>query len=253
MIRSRYNPQAGQAQERALRELTGHASPAAWVEEAAALLGGGCAFVLLVGGADLPGFRVRVAQSQARADGLPGCFDHAALLLPEGEDDLTVFHVPLRAQEVHTVTQRNGIQQTDLTFLHDGFARYPNLALLRFPVDDAEELRKTALALRGARLSEDLVTPLSRWLAYVWSALDNPLNEALGVPSAMFVEACYAAARQDITPGMQERVVTPEAIWQAARWWPEYYQDDTAREPLGYFTLGQRAACASWPSAQGSV
>lgn len=255
MIRSRYNPAQGPRRQSALEELAGeHGTPAAWVQDAALRLGPESAFVLLVGGADLVGFRVRVAQSQARADGLPACFDHAALLLPEEAGDLSVHHVPLRTLAVGSMTARNGIEQTSLTFLSDGFSRFPNLALLRFPVDEVEELRQTAHDLRGARLSQDFVSPLVSWLGFVWGCQDrdNPLLAAVGVPSAMFVESCYAAARQDITPGIEERVVTPEAIWQAARWWPEYYAQEGS-QPLGYFRLGQRAACASWPSDQGSL
>lgn len=261
MIRTRYNPNTSTSEVAggalpALRELTSeHATPAAWVAEAARLLGRERAYVLLLGGADLVGFRLRVAQSQARADGLPACFDHAALLLPDAGLDFLVYHVPLRSLEVASMTARNGIEQTSLTFLSDGFQRFPNLALLGFPVEQLDELRLTAEALRGARLSDDFVSPLVSWLGFVWGCQGqhNPLGSAVGIPSAMFVESCYAAARQDITPGIQERIVTPEAIWQAARWWPEYYQQDVPSQPLGYYVLGQRAASATWPSEQGSL
>jgi hypothetical protein len=105
------------------------------------------------------------------------------------------------------------------------------------------------------------LTPLSAWLAFIWGVRDsnNPLVDSVSIPSAAFVETCFSTARQDVTPGITTRVVTPESIWQA-RFWPDQYREPPSADPalasastetprLGYYVLQQPAASVSWPSA----
>ena len=64
------------------------------------------------------------------------------------------------------------------------------------------------------------------WLAYLWGVArsPNPLLEGQGVPSAAMLEIVIGTCGFDLTPGLESRSSCPEAIWQAATWWHEYYQ-----------------------------
>ena len=60
----------------------------------------------------------------------------------------------------------------------------------------------------------------------------------------------------ELTPGLASRSSCPEAIWQAAKWWQEFYEKTTVTDdavppesrkyegmtPEGYFVVRQRAA-----------
>jgi hypothetical protein len=272
MIRGRYNPprNLGAAATAAPAVVREHPDPAriapnAWLREAVAKLRGErerAVFVLLTGSADLVGFRLRVAQSHARADMLPSCFDHAALLCADERGELTAYHVPLRVLSVSVCARSNGVRrETKLEALAPKWRHTPNLAVMRFPVEATGEVEEAAQGLLHSRLADDFLTPLSAWLAFVWGVRGgtNPLHDSVSIPSAAFVETCFAAARQDVTPGMSTRVVTPESIWQA-RFWPDQYRKvpgtaagaaTPAGAPgLGYYVLMQPAAAASWPRSE---
>src|SRR5688500_15271184 len=161
MIRSRINP--NQPCTDHLCPLDGPTSPSAWVREAARELSGTSAderaYVLLLGAADLLGFRVRVAQSQVRADALPSFFSDAALLFMSNTT-AEFLHVPLVGREPPgSVPRRNGIESRTLESLDERANLYPNLALLSLPVEDLALLRSSVDTLRAARLSYDFVTP----------------------------------------------------------------------------------------------
>jgi len=74
---------------------------------------------------------------------------------------------------------------------------------------------------------------LARWLAYAWgiARTSNPLLENFGMPSAAMLEIIFGAAGFDLTPGLESRSSCPEAIWQAAKWWHQYYEDQK-RSPI---------------------
>ena len=71
----------------------------------------------------------------------------------------------------------------------------------------------------------DAIDLIVQWLAYVWGVARsaNPLLDGLGIPSAAMLEIVIGASGFDLTPGLESRSSCPEAIWQAARWWHEYY------------------------------
>lgn len=50
------------------------------------------------------------------------------------------------------------------------------------------------------------------------------------------VEAVLAASGYDITPGLDSHASCPEAIWQAARWWHHYYEEQDIMAPSGVYT-----------------
>jgi hypothetical protein len=72
----------------------------------------------------------------------------------------------------------------------------------------------------------DAVDLILHWLAYTWAVArsPNPLLDGRGLPSAAMLEIIIGASGFDLTPGLESRSSCPEAIWQAARWWHEYYE-----------------------------
>lgn len=211
-------------------------------------------FVLLVGGAALSHFRVRFAQSHARVDLLPSYWSHCALVQGEQTPGSgpVVRHVPfdLRTRgDLDDMSTRNGIEVSDLGVFADP-KRYPNLALLAFGIVEPEVEETAVKALQNGRLTEDLVSPLIPWLAFIWGAGPNPLLAGTPVPAALYVSALFASAHIDLAPGLSERVVCPEAIWQAALWWRDYYQhgvdanDAQSAAPHGAYVIDQPAAAA---------
>ena len=46
------------------------------------------------------------------------------------------------------------------------------------------------------------------------------------------VETVVGAAGYDLTPGLESGASCPEAIWQAARWWHQYYSEQQS-DPIG--------------------
>lgn len=49
------------------------------------------------------------------------------------------------------------------------------------------------------------------------------------------LETLFAAAGLDITPGLESRVSSPEAIWATARYWYDYYDKNKREAPKGRF------------------
>ena len=72
----------------------------------------------------------------------------------------------------------------------------------------------------------DLPTLILPWLGYVWGTVGaaNPLSNGIGVPGAAFVETVFAMAGFELTPGIASAASCPEAIWQSAKWWTDYYE-----------------------------
>ena len=79
----------------------------------------------------------------------------------------------------------------------------------------------------------DAVDLLVRWIAYAWGVTQttNPLLENRGMPSAAMLDVVFGAVGFDLTPGLESRASCPEAIWQAAKWWHNYYEEQK-RKPL---------------------
>lgn len=210
----------------------------AWLERAQMTLG-----VILIGGSNLVDFRVRVAQSHARADLLPSFWSRAGILTGDG----AILSVPF-TQDAALLPGRNAIVESPIEE-YDDPERYPNLAVIQFATDEAAALAN-ARRLAFERSVIDLPSLLLPWLAFVWGAgpARNPLTDGLGVPSAAFVETAYGIARVELTPGLSSGSSCPEAIWQAAKWWGAYYaeaHDLTGSEgsvPEGSFVIRQPAA-----------
>ena len=218
----------------------------AWLERAGSDLGSDTPKVILMGGTSVADFRLRVAQSHSRRDMKPSFWSHAGVLLPgRGKQKWQLWHVPLEVPRgLGEVPSRNGVERASLTYCSSQ-DRWPNLALLEFGGVVGKEVSAQAKRMRQERLSIDLVTPLVQWLAFVWGASGavNPLLVGTAMPSASYVEAIYASLDVDLAPGMADRTHCPEAFWQSAKWWSNYYgSEDPEAGPRGRFVIGQGAA-----------
>jgi hypothetical protein len=209
--------------------------------------------IILLGGNSVAHFRIRVAQSHARSDLTPSYWSLAGII----QNGKTFITVPLDfGGDASEVPLRNGVQVGPITDYDDPL-RFPNIAFIRFTNGDhliAEYVEK----IKGQRSIVDLPTLILPWLAYVWSTAEssNPLSEEVGLPSAVFVETAYGIAGVELTPGISSSTSCPEAIWQAAKWWHQFYEAEAAtgddenaatQVPAGTYGIRQYAAAAVGP------
>ena len=217
--------------------------------------------LLLLGGASISHFRIRVAQSHARADLKPSFWSLVGILINE----TTFLSVPLElCGESSDIAEYNGVQICS-TADYDDPARFPNIGVIQFTTD-MQMIVDNAYVIGGNRKEKkpaqrnivDLPTLMLPWLSYIWisAKASNPLPEGLGLPSAVFVEMAYGMAGVELTPGLASSTSCPEAIWQAAKYWQEFYQtaaestheqDAKQQIPTGNYIVRQRAATADWP------
>lgn len=183
--------------------------------------------VLLLGGRSRQAFRLRVAQSHLRHDLTPSHWSHAALL-PEAAtlDAGTIVHeIALDpGGGFGFPPPTNAVQEGKLGAYMDA-KQFPNIAALKVPVS-WKEASAALDRFKRQRAILDGTELLVVWLAFAWGAgrAGNPLLDGHGIPSAAMVEAVISAAGFDLTPSLDSRASCPEAIWQAARWWHEYYE-----------------------------
>ena len=166
--------------------------------------------------------------------------------------------------EAAEIAQRNGVQTCSMAD-YDDPKRFPNIAVIRFTSDTKMILDLATLVSGDVETKKpaqrgiiDLPTLMLPWLSYIWIAgkAANPLAESLGLPSAAFIETVYGIAGIELTPGLASATSCPEAIWQAAKYWQEFYKDaaETTHEknaasqiPAGNYAIRQPAAAADWP------
>ena len=196
--------------------------------------------ILLLGGRSTIDFQVRVAQRRMRSDLLPSFWSDAMILAPDG----TVYGARLHdLNDVSSVARENGIGEYQLADFTSTKA-YPNFALISF-YEDELDLGPGVEMAKQTRSSLDLPGLLVKWLGYLWGVegYDNPVTQNIGVPSAALVETVCADAGLDVTPGLANQASTPEAIWQAAKWWQDYYKeaDDQSQvrtcQPRGAYAI----------------
>jgi len=190
-------------------------------------------FVLLLGGTSIYDFRLQVAQSQLRHDMTPSHWSHAAIIstVSRSIGQSRLLETSLEpAEGFNLPSMYNGIQGARLSRYGDP-AYYPNIALIRIPVDPKSwrgeiEGQKSILdQFREQRVVVDVPTLILEWLAFVWGAgkEGNPLLRGYGIPSAAVIESLLGASGYDICPGLDSSASSPEAIWQTAKWWQHYY------------------------------
>jgi hypothetical protein len=185
-----------------------------------------CPWVILVGGRDAAHLRLRMAQSHARSDLTPSHWSH--VLLTRDAVLKQAWHIPLCAPAaLGFPPTTNGVQEVALKH-YASAADYPNLAILNVPVPGGKPLAEIVGRFKMDRAALDAVELVAAWLAFLWGVgrFGNPLLDAQGVPSAVFIESVMAASQLDLSPGLANRASCPEAIWQSAKWWNDYHVRD---------------------------
>jgi hypothetical protein len=253
MITIRRSASSTANQSLVLKEAKKKEGNCAWLKRVGASNG-----LLLLGGAAISHFRIRVAQSHARMDLKPSLWSLSGILTSSD----SFLSVPLElCVPASEIAQRNGVQTCRMTD-YDDPDQFPNIAAIRFTADTTKIL-DNATRIADQRSIIDLPALMLPWLSYIWIAgkAPNPLVEGLGLPSAAFVESAYGIAGIELTPGLSSATSCPEAIWQAAKWWHEFYaqaapttHEDNARpqNPTGSYAMRQPAAAADWPGEKKS-
>ncbi|SFH31939.1 hypothetical protein SAMN05216299_106131 [Nitrosospira sp. Nsp14] len=202
--------------------------------------------MLLVGGTDLIHFRLRIAQSHLRNDLTPSHWSHVALLDESTTADLyaaPLYEISLTpAGGFGFPTARNCLQNSALEKYGDP-KLFPNIGILYLPPSVEPRMLMNAVErFQQQRIVIDAVQLLLAWLGYAWGAgrAGNPLLDGLGMPSAAMLETVTGAAGFDLTPGLESRASCPEAIWQSARWWHEYHEENKEGPITGAFYTPHR-------------
>jgi hypothetical protein len=216
----------------------------AWGERAVRQMGTGgheqWTYAVLLGGADTLSYRLRIAQAHLRRDMLPSNWSECLLVELKADtlEGAQAIHVPLlQPDTVPFATRENGVVSRPLSDF-DSNKLYPNVALIGLPVAQTDILAKIE-QFKRSRSTLDALEHVLRWLAFAWGVArtPNPLHENYGFPSACMLETAFSAARFDLTPGLESRASCPEAIWVAARYWYEYFQEFSDSKPKGRFSI----------------
>lgn len=199
--------------------------------------------VVLVGGTSPTAFRLRVAQSHLRHDLMPSHWSHVMLLsrTTRGLPSTPVYEISLEASPGFGFPPPTNAVQTAELGAYRAPAPYPNIAVLGVPVAQRDVM--SALdRFRQQRAVLDAPELLLRWLAFAWGVgrAGNPLLDGQGLPSAAMLETIFGAARFDVSPGLESRASCPEAIWQAAKWWHEYYAGENRKALSGAYYVGHK-------------
>lgn len=235
-----------------------------WIRRVAGVMGGGdesrWTDLVLLGGVSSCAFRLRVAQSHIRHDLTPSHWSHVLLLAgpADGEAKETpTLEISLEPERGFGFPPVDNAVQDGRLGVYRMRSRYPNIALIRIPVPRADivnmlrkrehlpegrkERKEMVADFRRQRASIDAVDLLLTWLGFAWGVggAGNPLLQGHGIPSAALIEVALAACKYDMTPGLENRSSCPEAIWQAARWWHEYYEHQEKVAPIGAWIVGQ--------------
>lgn len=223
--------------------------------------------VVLIGGAGLVDFRIRVAQSHLRNDMLPSFW--SGVFIASAKQEL--ISVPLWLHgDPSLVPATNAVRHVSYREV-DEVGRYPNIAAIDFAADVAA-VTECASRLKDLRLGIDLPSMLLTWLGFVWGAgtRRNPLLDSVGLPGSVFVETAFGMAGVDLTPGLASASSCPEAIWHSALWWHGYFESfvrdggakstpiaassdmaprTSAIQPKGKFRLLQKEAAVTYEVA----
>ncbi|TYC68904.1 hypothetical protein FMN63_09680 [Stappia sp. BW2] len=194
----------------------------------------GLSYLVLIGGKQKAYFHTRVAQGHLRNDMSPSHWSHVVLLQGSGPTKKgAIWEIPLEpAEGFGYPPSDNAVEEAHLSN-YASKNMYPNIALMQLPVK-LSEMKKTILQFKKQRVDLDCVELLLLWLGYAWGVgrATNPLFDGYGIPSAAFIEALCSANGYDLTPGLESRASCPEAIWQAARWWHEFQENQQDVTPI---------------------
>jgi hypothetical protein len=201
------------------------------------------ALIVMVGGKSQTAFRLRSAQAHIRHDLIPSSWSHAMLLgnLAKNPASTPVYEIALEGENGFGFPPpTNAVQKGKFGQYRDPGA-YPNIAVLKVPVEK-KDVMKALERFQMQRAVLDAVDLVVRWLAFAWGIGQsiNPLLENHGIPSAAMLEVVFGAVGYDLTPGLESRSSCPEAIWQAAKWWHEFYEKQNRPYLSGAYCVAHR-------------
>jgi hypothetical protein len=197
--------------------------------------------LVLLGGTDTLDFRLRAAQSHARHDLTPSHWSHVVLLDAPAKTKsavATLTEISLNPpQGFGFPPVKNGVQSSDFARYADA-AIWPNVAIIYLPVE-AKKLHETVDRFTRQRSALDATELIVDWLAFGWGVgrVGNPLLDGKGIPAAVLIEYVLGGLQFELTPGLDSRSSCPEAIWQAAMWWHEYYKESGGRALNGRWVV----------------
>lgn len=209
--------------------------------------------LLLIGGASVADFHIRVAQSSLRFDLTPSHWSQVGVL----SNASSFYSVPFRLDgDISELPHLNGIQLCKMAD-YDDPNFFPNIAFVQF-TKDMDMILDYAERLKQQRSMIDIPELIIRWLEYVWKVgqSGNPLANGKGLPSAVFAETIFGIGGIELTPGLAIASSCPEAIWQAAKWWKAFYDETskisvtsqaTPMAPEGCFFMRQESAMVYKP------
>jgi hypothetical protein len=178
----------------------------------------------------------------------PSLWSHVAVLIQPQRRTWAIREISLTPPRgFGDVPSHNASQDSTLEH-YEAPDLWPNIALLSFPAD-GDQVKEGLQRVAIDRSIVDLGALLIPWLAFVWGAgsAANPLLQDQGIPSAVYAETVMGIAGLELTPGLSSQSSCPEAIWQAAKWWHQFYTQ-TEREgqaPRGVYTVRQPAAAST--------
>ena len=185
--------------------------------------------VLLLGGRNPIDFRLRIAQAHVRDDLTPSHWSQVVLLGKQKKNlGSTVIHeISLFPPSGFNYPVPTNAEQQNKLSRYGNATEFPNIAIIHIPVKRSE-IERGLKRYRHQRSVLDGVELLLMWLAFVWGVgrTGNPLLDGNGIPSAAMIEVIVSASGYELTPGLPSRASCPDAIWQAAKWWHEYYERD---------------------------
>lgn len=195
-------------------------------------------YILLLGANDILSWRLRVAQSHLRFDMLPSYWSMSALLKLNGDalEHATVLHVPLfQPADARFATERNGLVESPLSLLENAHI-WKNIAVIAMPLAQQAVLDQVDMFCKS-RGYLDALEHVLRWLAFAWGVArtPNPIHDGVGLPSACMLETLFAGAGMDLTPGLETRASSPEAIWATARYWYQHFENNGLAAPTGRY------------------
>ena len=199
--------------------------------------------LVLLGGTDPVSFRLRVAQAHSRHDLTPSNWSHVVLFDRNASSAVHEISLEPPGGFLYPVPT-NGLQRGTIETYRDR-GRYPNIALIGIRSGEKltwDRIDGTLTQFQKQRSSLDAMELIVRWLAFVWGAgrSGNPLLEGFGIPSAAMLEVVFSAVGYDLTPGLESRSSCPEAIWQAVKWWHDYYGPEGTHAPRGVYRVDHR-------------
>ena len=198
--------------------------------------------LVLLGGRNLTGFRLRIAQAHVRHDFTPSWWSHVALLVETARTlgASQAYEISLEPpQGFGSAPSTNGVQVVSLNRYDDAKA-FPNIGVIKIAAVSKQAILDALEQFQRQRTVLDALELVLKWQGYTWGVgrTGNPLLDGQGIPSAAMMDVVFSAAGFELTPGLESRSSCPEAIWQAAKWWHQYYaREKQANVPQGSYCV----------------